>query len=85
MKLGSRQAIHMEKSLEAAWVDLKVGWGRASENHQGEANSVSQDDGVSDMMLACQLCGSLGGGLRKGIMASASTSVWEKAACQLLP
>ena len=59
MKLGSRQAIHMEKSLEAAWVDLKVGWGRASENHQGEVNRVSQVDGISDRAPTCQLCSSM--------------------------
>ena len=42
------------------------------------ANSVSQVDEVSDMVLACQLCR---GGLVK--VASASTSVWEKAVPQL--
>ena len=37
----------MEKPLETAWVGLKVGWGRASKNHQGGANSVNQVDGFS--------------------------------------
>ena len=31
------------------------------------------------------LCGSVGGGFRKGIMASAYLSVWEKAVPQLSP
>ena len=42
-------------------------------------NSVSQVDGVSDMAPACQLCDSVGGGLRKGTMAIAHLFVWEKA------
>ena len=75
----------MEKPLEIAWVGLKVGWGRTSGNYQGGANSVSQVDGVSEMVPGCQLYGSVGGGIRKGTMASASTSVWEKAVPQLLP
>ena len=36
-----------------------------------ESNSVSQVDGVLDMAPACWLCGSVGGGFRKGTMASA--------------
>ena len=39
----------MEKALETAWVDPQVGWGRASGNHQGGANGVSQVDGDSDI------------------------------------
>ena len=57
-------------------------WGdRASGNHQGGANSVSQIDGVSDMVPAASsvACGA-GGGLRKATVASASPSVLEKAA-----
>ena len=50
--------------------------GRALGNHQGEANSVSQVAGVSDMVPSCWLCGFLEGGLRKGTVASASTSIW---------
>ena len=46
----------MEKPLETAWVGQKIGWGRASGNHQGGANSVSQVDGVSDVVPACWLC-----------------------------
>ena len=37
----------------------KSWWGRASGNHQDEANSASDVDGVSDMALACRLCGFL--------------------------
>ena len=37
----------MEKPLETAWVGLKVGWDRASGDHQGGANNVTQVDGVS--------------------------------------
>ena len=50
--------------------------------HSG-ANSVSQVDGVLDMALACQLCGFVGGGFRKGTLASGHLSVWEKAIPQL--
>ena len=39
--------------------------------------SIRQVDGDSDMAPVCLLWG---GGLRKGTMASASISVWEKAA-----
>ena len=35
----------------------------------GSANCVSQVDGVSDIGPACCLCGSVGGGIRKGEMA----------------
>ena len=48
----------MEKLLETAQVWLKVGWGRASGNHQGGANSVSQINGDSDVVPTFQLCGS---------------------------
>ena len=50
----------------------KAGWGGPLGNHQDETNSVSQVDGDSDMMPTCWLCGSLGGGLRKGTVASAT-------------
>ena len=75
----------MEKPLKTVWVAPEVEWGRAAGNYQGGANSVSQVDGVSEMVPGCQLYGSVGGGIRKGTMASASTSVWEKAVPQLLP
>ena len=32
---------------------------------------MSQVDGVTDMVSTCRLCGSVGGGLKKGTMASA--------------
>ena len=73
----------MEKPLDTVLVGPKVGWGRASGNHQGGENSVSQVDGVSDMAPTCQLW-AVGGVLRKGVMAPANTSVWDKAAPQLL-
>ena len=56
---------------QAAWVDPQVGWDRVSGDLQGGSNCVSQVDGVSDMAPACQLCGAVEGGLRKGAMASA--------------
>ena len=45
------------KAMETAWVVLKAGWSRTSGNHLGGANSMSQVDGVSDVELACWLCG----------------------------
>lgn len=44
----------MEESLETAWIGPKSWVGRNSES-QGVADSVSQDDGGSDVMPACQL------------------------------
>ena len=38
----------MEKPLEIAWVDLKVGCGEVSGNYQDWTNSASQVDGYSD-------------------------------------
>ena len=46
----------MEKPLETACVGLIVGWGRATGDHQGIANSVSQVDGVSYMAPTCWVC-----------------------------
>ena len=71
----------MKKLLETAWVVLKFGWGSASGNHQAGANSVSQVNEVSDMAPTCWF---FSGRLRKGTMAPASPSVWEKATPQLL-
>ena len=73
------------KALETVRLGLKFGWGRALGNHRSGAHSVSQVDGDSDVAPTCWLCGSVGGGIVKGTMASASTSVWEKAAPQLSP
>ena len=61
----AKQAIHMGKPLETACMGPKVGWGRASEIHQGGANSVSQVGGVSLITLASWLCHSVRRGLRK--------------------
>ena len=55
----------MEKQF--VWVH-KLGEAESQGNLQGGTKSVSQVDGVSDMALACQLCG---GGFRKGTMAFA--------------
>ena len=57
MKHEPRQADHMEKALEIAWVGPQVGWGVVSGNHQGKANGVSQVEEDSDMAPTCQLCG----------------------------
>ena len=48
--------------------------GVSADLHSG-ANSVSQVDGISDKGPFCQL---LKGGLKKGTMASAHLSIWEK-------
>ena len=80
MKHESRPAILMEKSWLTPWVGLYFGWDGVSGNLEGRATSVSQVYGVSDTAPACWLCDSVGRGLRKGTMASASTFVWEKAA-----
>ena len=54
----------------------KVGLNGALGNHQCEANSVGQVNGVLDTLLpACSVMG----GLVMGTMDCAGTSVWEKA------
>ena len=68
-----------------SWVGPYVGCGGVSGNLQGCSTSVSQVDGVSDMAPTCWLSGSVGGGFRKGTMASAYLSVWDKAVLHLLP
>ena len=85
MKHEPRPTIHMEKSLLTVWVGPQFAWDRVSGDLQGETNSVSQVDGVSDRAPTCQICGSVGRGPRKGTMASACLSVWEGAVPQLLP
>ena len=67
------QAIHVEKPLETSSSGPKIEWSGASGNHQGRENSVSQVDGVSDMVPT--LCR---GELIKETMVSASTSIWDK-------
>lgn len=64
----------MEKPLEATWKDQQVGSGRASRTHQGGATCVSQVDRDSYMVTTC-FCTLGRGGLDKGIMISASTSI----------
>ena len=70
----------MKKLLLTVWVGPSVGCVEASGDLQGEgrANSVSQFDGVSDVVPTCQLCGFVGWGLRKGTMASAHICACEK-------
>ena len=50
----------MEKIQGTAWMGQKIGWRRASGNHQGGANIVSQVDGDSDMAPACDFVALLG-------------------------
>ena len=69
----------MEKTLEMAWVGLQVAWVRVPGNHQGGMNSVNQVNEDSDMAPTCRV----GRGLRKGLMASARTFVWQKLFLQL--
>ena len=57
--MGQDKSLVWKNPLETAWVGPKVVWGRASGNHQGGANSVSQVNGVPDMAPACQLYGSV--------------------------
>ena len=49
------QGICKEKSLEMAWVVLKLWWSGVSGNHQGGANSIGQAYGDSDIAPVCQL------------------------------
>ena len=44
--------------------------GAESGDLQGGANNFSQVDELSDMAAACELCGSMRRGFRKGTMAS---------------
>ena len=67
MKLETRPDIHMEKQLRWA---CKVG-GTESLGISRAEKSVSQIDGISDMAPVCWLHRSVGGGFRKGRMASA--------------
>ena len=56
--------------------------GQGVRNHQNEVSRVSQVNRDSDMVLPAD---SVLGGLSKGTMASAGTSVWEKAVLLTLP
>ena len=73
----------MEKSHLTVWVGPLFGWGGVSRDLQGKVNLINQVDGVSDMAPVWQLCCSVGEGFRKGTVASARLSVWEKAVPQL--
>ena len=74
MKHELRPTIHMEEPVLTAvgWVGCSL---RGSPEHP---NSVSQVVGVSDMVPAFRICVSVGGGFRRGTMASGRLSVWEK-------
>ena len=54
------------------------GWDRVSGDLRGEANSVSQVDGVSDMAPACWLCLFVGKRFTTVTIAADCLSVWEK-------
>ena len=56
-------------------------WGRISRNHQGEANSVSQVDGDSDMASAFQVCVERA---QKRNNSLCQHFIWEKAAAPAL-
>ena len=64
---------------------MHIGWDGVSGDLQGRANSVSQVDSVSGMAPTCWFYGTVQGGFRKGITASAYISVWEKAVPLLSP
>ena len=51
-RLGSPSSSWDDQTL----MGLKVGWGGASRNHEGEAHSVSQAGGVSDAVPARWFC-----------------------------
>ena len=59
--------------------------GTESQGVSRAGKNISQVDGVSDMTPTYSICGSVEAGLRKGAMASACLSVWEKAVPQLSP
>ena len=84
MEHKPRPAIHLEKSQLTVPVGLEVGCDRFSVDLQSGANSVSQADGVSDMATPAR-AGFAGGRLRKGTIASAHLSVWERAVPQHSP
>ena len=67
----------VEKPLEIAPVGLQVGWVGVLRNHQGQVNGVAR---LMETQIWRMTGSSLGRGLRKGTVASASTSIWEKAA-----
>ena len=69
----------MGRPLEAAWVGPKVGWGSVSESPEWDKQYEPGWWSLRHVahQSALWLCG---GRLRKWTVASASTSVWEKAA-----
>ena len=69
----------MQKPLETAWVGLKVRWGRESPGWGKKCEPGWWSLRYGTYLPACSVA-LLGGGLSKGTVASACTSVWEKAA-----
>lgn len=68
----------MESPLEMAWVSQPQDeWKEVSGSLQCRANRVNQVDGDS-RYGACLPASSVRGGLSKGTMVSASTSLWGK-------
>ena len=55
----------MEKLLHMFLVDLKIGWGSISRNHQGEVNAIIQVDGDSDLALPAPTGWGVGEGLNR--------------------
>ena len=68
----------MQNSLLTVWAGPLVQWEGVLGDLQGKEVSVSQGDGVSRMAQACQLCGSVERGFKKGTVASAHLSIWRK-------
>lgn len=73
----------MEKPLEVAWIDLQGGRVGVSGSHQGRASGVKLVE--TQIWLMTLHAGWAREGLNKRVMASAITSVWEKAATQPSP
>lgn len=78
----SRVAICIKKASENCLDGPKFGWRRASGNLQGEANSVS---GLVKSQIWNSPACSVGEGLTKGMMASASTLSGRRLIPKLLP
>ena len=77
----SRPAIHMDKPPLTTWVGMYFGWDWVS----GVSRVGKMVLKKSYMAPTCWLHGSMRGGFKKGTVASAHLSVWEKAIHQLLP
>lgn len=65
----------MKKLLETAWVSPLFGWDRVPGNHLGGES----DSQLMEIQIWCSPASSVGEGFRKETVASARTSIWEKA------